>query len=54
VNARFLFRAVVTPLGLLGRPVWRRRIAPHPDPQASTYWRRRRDEVTAESLKRRM
>lgn len=52
MSTRLLFRAVVTPLGVLGRPLWRRRLGLGFDPDARSYWRQR-DEgpVGADALR---
>jgi hypothetical protein len=53
VRTRLLFILVVTPLGVLGRPLWRRQLGLTIDRGAETYWRRRRDgEVSAADLRR--
>ena len=53
MRTRLLFLAVVTPLGVLGRPYWRRRLGLAMQPRAETYWRRRDDgAVTAADLRR--
>jgi hypothetical protein len=41
VKARLLFLFVLTPLGVLGRPYWKRRLGLAFHPDAKTYWRRR-------------
>jgi hypothetical protein len=51
VKTRILFFAVVTPLAAIGRTFWRRRLGLGLDREAVTYWRRRRDVVTADALK---
>jgi hypothetical protein len=54
VKTRLLFLAVFTPLGVLGRPLWRRRLGLRFSTDASTYWRDRGEErVTADALRRR-
>jgi hypothetical protein len=52
VKARLLFLAVVMPLAAVGRPLWRRRLGLGPATNGETYWRRRGDAVTAESLRK--
>ena len=53
MKTRLLFLAIVTPLGVLGRPVWRRRLDLGFDPGATTYWRdRRREKVTSDALRK--
>lgn len=53
MKTRLLFVAVVTPLGVLGRPLWRRRVGVALSPRAATYWRtRERRPVTADDLRR--
>ena len=42
---RVLFAALVTPVGIAGRLVWRRRLALDHDPRRPTYWHDRRREV---------
>jgi hypothetical protein len=53
VKIRILFLAIVTPLAALGRPLWRRRLDLGSARGARTYWRARRDVVTADALKTR-
>jgi hypothetical protein len=53
VRTRLLFLAVFTPLGVLGRPFWRRRLGLSLAPRASSYWRRRRNmPVSDDDLRR--
>ena len=52
MKIRLLFMAVVTPLAVVGRPLWRRRLGLRPATNGVTYWRRRGDAVTADALKR--
>ena len=52
MKLRLLFLAVVTPVAVLGRPVWRRRLGLDAR-TTETYWRKRTDAVTADSLKTR-
>lgn len=51
MNARLVFRAIVLPVGIVGRPIWRRSVPLAFDAKAATYWRRRGDLVRASSLK---
>ena len=43
MKARLLFLLVVTPLGVVARPLWRRRLGLGLAPRAQTYWHERRD-----------
>jgi hypothetical protein len=53
VKTRLLFLAVVTPLGMLGRPLWRRRVGLALSRRAATYWRtRERRPVAPDDLRR--
>jgi hypothetical protein len=53
VKTRLLFLAIITPLGVLARPLWRRRLDLGFDPSAVSYWRDRRAErVTSKALRR--
>ena len=53
MKTRLLFLAIVTPLGVLARPLWRRRLDLGFDPDAVSYWRdRRRERVTSDALRR--
>ena len=47
MKARLLFVFVLTPLGVLGRPYWKRRLGLALHPDAETYWQRRtgRDDL---------
>ncbi len=53
MRTRLLFRGLVLPLGVVGRPLWRRRLGLGFDPKARSYWHVR-DEgpVTGEALRR--
>jgi hypothetical protein len=53
VKTRLLFLAIVTPLGVLARPLWRRRLDLGFDPAAASYWRdRRRETITSDALRK--
>jgi hypothetical protein len=53
VKTRLLFVAVFAPLGIVGRPVWRRRVGLRLSPGARTYWREREQRpVDADDLRR--
>jgi hypothetical protein len=52
VKTRLLFLAIVTPLGILVRPLWRRRLDLGFDAAAASYWRDRREKVTSDSLRK--
>jgi len=52
VKSRLLFLAIVTPLAVLGRPVWRRRLGLRFEPGAASYWRRRGETIDREALRR--
>jgi hypothetical protein len=53
VKTRALFLVIVTPVGILARPLWRRRLELGFDASATTYWRdRRREKITADALRR--
>ena len=51
MKARLLFFALVTPLAVLGRPLWRARLGVGPT-AAGSYWRTRDDTVTRKSLRK--
>jgi hypothetical protein len=52
VKTRLLFLGVVTPLGVLARPYWRRRLGLALQPRARSYWRPRRGgALRAEDLR---
>jgi hypothetical protein len=54
VRIRLLHLLVVTPLGVLGRPLWRRRVPLGLDRSARSYWRPHpTGKVTAAALRRR-
>jgi hypothetical protein len=50
VKLRLLFFGLVTPLGVIGRPFWRRRLSKPSG--GDTYWHSRGDTVTADDLRR--
>jgi hypothetical protein len=49
---RLLFLALVTPLGVAGRPLWRRMLALGSSARAHSYWRHRGDRITAADLRK--
>ena len=52
MKIRLLFLAVVTPLAVLGRPVWRRRLGLGFDARAGSYWRGRGETIGEDALRR--
>jgi hypothetical protein len=55
VRTRLLFLLVVTPLGVVARPLWRRRLGLGVDRRAASYWHERAGGVvTAEALRRKV
>ena len=48
---RLLHRGVFVPVGVVGRPYWKRRLGIGADRGAGTYWRHREDVVSARDLR---
>jgi hypothetical protein len=49
VKTRLLFFGLVTPLGMIARPLWRRWLSKRRG--SATYWWQRGDAVTADDLR---
>jgi hypothetical protein len=48
---KLLFYGLVTPLSVLARPVWARRLGIGADRKARTYWRKRGKVVDAKDMR---